>query len=155
MKVALFRVPAIALAAASLAACAATHVHKGAVIDPQLASAIQPGVDNKDSVTKLLGRPSFTGEFTPNDWYYVSRDTAQFAFRNPRTVKQTVLHLRFDQGGNVTSIERTGKELVLNLDPTSRKTPTLGRKRSFFDEIFGDIGTIGAPGMTPGGDTQY
>jgi outer membrane protein assembly factor BamE (lipoprotein component of BamABCDE complex) len=154
MKVALFRVLAIAVAAATLAACAATHAHKGAVIDPQLASAIQPGVDNKGSVEKLLGRPSFTGEFTPNDWYYVSRDTAQFAFRNPRTVKQTVLHLRFDQGGNVTSIERTGKELVLNLNPTSRKTPTLGRKRSFFDEIFGDIGTIGAPGM-PGGGTQY
>ena len=68
----------------SLRGCAANRAHKGAVIDPQLASSIQPGVDNKASVDKLLGTPSFTGEFTPNDWYYVSRDTNQLAFRNPR-----------------------------------------------------------------------
>ena len=79
MKVALSRFPLAAVAAFSLAGCAAVHVHKGAVIDPTLATAIQPGIDNKASVEKLLGRPSFTGEFTPNDWYYVSRDSAQFA----------------------------------------------------------------------------
>ncbi len=82
-----------------------------------LVSSIQPGVDNKASVTKLLGSPTFTGQFTPNDWYYVSRDTSQFAFRNPRVSKQTVLHVIFDGAGNVTSIQKSGKELVLNLDP--------------------------------------
>ena len=57
-------------------------------------------------------RPTFTGQFTPNDWYYVSRDTNQFAFRNPRVTKQTVLLVRFDQAGNVASVQETGKELV-------------------------------------------
>ncbi len=27
-------------------------------------------------------------------------------------------------------------------------TPTLGRRRSFFDEIFGNIGSVGAAGPT-------
>jgi len=152
MKLALFRVPTVALAAALLAGCATTHAHKGAVIDPQLAASIQPGVDNKASVEKLLGRPSFTGQFTPNDWYYVSRDTTQIAFRNPRTTRQTVLRVRFDPAGNVANIQRTGKELVLNFDPANRKTPTLGRKKSFFDELFGNIGAVGTPGL-PGGNT--
>jgi outer membrane protein assembly factor BamE (lipoprotein component of BamABCDE complex) len=155
MKVAYFRLPAALIAAAMLAGCAAVHTHRGAVVDPQLATAIQPGVDNKASVEKLLGRPSFTGQFTPNDWYYVSRDTAQFAFRNPRTVKQTVLQVSFDNAGNVASIQRTGKELVLNVDPAGRKTPTLGRKRGFFDELFGNIGTVGAPGIPGGGSQPY
>ena len=53
-------------------------------------------MDNKDSVEKLLGRPSFTGQFTPNDWYYVSRDISQVAFRNPRVIRQTVMIVRFD-----------------------------------------------------------
>jgi outer membrane protein assembly factor BamE (lipoprotein component of BamABCDE complex) len=134
-------------AAALMAGCASNHVHKGAVIDLQLASSIQPGVDNKASVEKLLGRPTLTGEFTPNDWYYVSRDTNQFAYRNPRPVRQTVLHITFDPKGNVTAVNRTGKELVMNVDPSRRSTPTLGRKKSFFDELFGGIGQVGSGGL--------
>ena len=155
MKVALLRLPMALAAFALVTGCASVRAHKGAVIDPQLASAIQAGVDNKDSVEKLLGRPSFTGEFTPNEWYYVSRDTAQFAFRNPRTVKQTVLLVRFDPAGNVASVQRTGKELVLNVEPAGRKTPTLGRQKSFFDELFGNIGTVGAPGLPGSGSGPY
>ena len=56
------------------------------------------------------------------------------------------LDVRFDQAGNVQSIEQTGKELVANINPVSKKTPTLGRKRSFFDELFGNIGSVGAIG---------
>jgi len=134
-------------AAVLLAGCAQMRAHKGAVLDPQLASSIQPGVDNKTSVEKLIGRPTFVGQFTPNDWYYVSRDTNQLAFRNPRVTRQTVMLVRFDQAGNVASTQNTGKELVLNLNPTKRSTPTLGRKKSFFDEIFGGIGSVGAPGV--------
>ena len=147
MKLGLIRV-SIAIAAATLVTgCATNRVHKGAVIDLQLASAIQPGVDNKASVEKLLGRPTFTGEFTPNEWYYVSRDTNQIAFRNPRPVRQTVLHVSFDPKGNVTALNRTGKELVMNVNPTHRSTPTLGRKKSFFDELFGNIGQVGSGGL--------
>jgi len=147
MKVALFRLSVVAAASVLIAGCASQRAHRGAVIDLQLASGIQPGVDNKDSVEKLLGRPSFTGEFTPNEWYYVSHDTAQFAFHNPRTVRQTVLLVQFDPAGNVASISRTGKELALNVDPTSRKTPTLGRKHGFFEELFSNIGSVNTPGL--------
>lgn len=154
MKLGLIKVSTIAVAAMMASACANNRVHKGAVIDRELLSTIQPGIDNKDSVRKLLGGPTFASEFTPNDWYYLSRDTNQFAFRNPRPIKQTLLTIRFDQSGNVASIERTGKEMVVNIDPTKRSTPTLGRKRSFFDELFGGIGSvnsIGAPTQAPPG----
>ena len=140
-------------AAVLLAGCAETRQHKGIVLDSQLVSAIQPGVDNKDSVEKSLGRPSFIGEFTPNDWYYVSRDVRQVAFSNPHVTHQTVLLVRFDNKGNVAAVQRTGKELVMNVSPTHRSTPTLGRKRSFFEELFGNIGSVGSglPGAGGGG----
>ncbi len=144
MKVALKTVTIVA--AVALAGCAQMRAHKGAVVDPQIASAIQPGIDNKASVEKLLGRPTFTGTFAPNDWYYVSRDTVQVAFRNPRISRQTVMLVRFDQAGNVAAVQKTGRELVLNVDPSGRKTPTLGRDRSFFEEIFGNIGAVGSAG---------
>ena len=146
-------VKTVTIVAGVLAGCAQLHQHKGVMIDPQIAAAIQPGVDNKDSVEKALGRPTFVGQFTPNDWYYVSRDVSQVAFRNARVRKQTVMIVRFDAKGNVTSIQHTGKELVMNVQPTHRITPTLGRKRSFFEELFGNIGTVGTglPGAGGGG----
>ena len=151
MKLALFKVSIAVAGAAMLAGCATTRVHKGTVINEKLVAAIQPGVDNKDSVTKLLGNPTFTGQFTQNDWYYVSRDARQIAFGNPHVMNQTVLHVRFDQKGNVQAVDHTGKELVLNVDPSGRRTPTLGRQKSFFEELFGNIGTVGSGGL--GGPT--
>src|SRR6478735_9522320 len=126
MKLGGLKIATIA-AAVLLAGCAQMRAHKGVVLDPQVASAIQPGVDNKDSVEKLLGRPTFTGQFTPNDWYYVSRDVNQVAFRNAHVTKQTVMIVRFDQKGNVASVQHTGRELVMNVGPTHKQTPTLGR----------------------------
>jgi len=151
MKLGLFRVSTIALAAVLVAGCAINKAHKGAVIDPRLASSIQPGVDNKASVQKLMGTPTLAGEFTPNDWYYISRDTNQIAFRNPRVAKQQVMLVRFDGKGNVASIQNTGKDLVLGVSPTHRSTPTLGRKKSFFDELFSNIGSVSNGGMGGGG----
>jgi outer membrane protein assembly factor BamE (lipoprotein component of BamABCDE complex) len=128
--------------AALLAGCAGIRDHRGHVLDKELASGIQVGVDNKDSVAKTLGRPSFTGQFDANDWYYFARDTKTIAFRGPRVTDQTVLHIRFDPAGNVAAINQTGKELVANINPVNDKTPTLGRERSFFDELFGNIGVL-------------
>lgn len=128
--------------AALLAGCAGIHDHRGAVIDRELASAIQVGVDNKDSVTKTLGRPTFTGQFDANDWYYVSRDTKAVAFKSQKVLDQDVLHIRFDAAGNVAAINRTDETLIAKIDPVDDKTPTLGRDRSFFDEIFGNIGVL-------------
>ena len=138
----------IAGAAVALAGCSTFNVHKGAVIDNQLASSIQPGIDNKASVQKLLGTPSLAGQFTSTDWYYVSRDQTQLAFRDPRVTRHKVLHVRFDQAGNVAAVGMTGRELVMNLTPSRRQTPTLGRKRSFFEELFGNIGTVNSGSPT-------
>ena len=147
MKVALFKASLAVAGAVLLAGCAGIHEHRGAVIDRELASAIQVGVDNKDSVTKTLGRPSYTGQFNANDWYYVSRDTKTVAMRGVGVTNQTVLHIRFDPAGNVAVVNRSGKELIASIDPSNAQTPTLGRKRSFFEELFGNIGSISQPGL--------
>lgn len=141
------------LAACLVAGCAGVRDHRGAVLDPQMTSAIQAGVDNRDSVTRTLGRPTFTGQFDDKDWYYVSADTRTLAFRNPRVTEQTVLHVRFDDAGNVVAVDTSGKEKIASIDPVGDKTPTLGRKSSFFDELFGNIGSIAQPGL-PGAQKQ-
>ena len=147
MKSAVFKGAAALIGVALLSACGGYRDHRGMVLDKELASGIQVGVDNKDSVQRTLGRPSFTGQFDPNDWYYVARDTATLAFRLPRVTDQTVLHVRFDQAGNVTAVNQTGKELIASISPSGDKTPTLGRNKSFFEELFGNIGTVTQAGL--------
>ena len=133
------------------AGCTSIRDHQGYILDDDLATAIQAGVDNRESVQSTLGRPTFVGQFDQRDWYYLSRNTKQLAFAMPRASEQTVLHVRFDQAGNVESVQRTGLELVSRINPSNEETPTLGSKRSLFEELFGNIGAVGQVGR--GGQT--
>lgn len=136
----------------TLSGCTKVRGHQGYIADSVLMSAIQPGVDNRQSVEASLGRPTFTGQFDKNTWYYVSRDTRQLAFNSPSPKDQLVMRVQFDTAGNVTAVNRTGLELVANISPTGDKTPTLGRERSFFEELFGNIGAVGAAGARGSND---
>ena len=142
---------ALALAAVTLGGCTQLRSHQGYIVDQTLVASVQPGIDNRASVEGTLGRPSFVSQFGEQDWYYVSRDMRALAFSNPKPVDQTVLRVRFDPAGNVTAIDRMGLEQVAHISPSDDKTPTLGRNRSLFDEIFGNIGAVGAGGMGGGG----
>ena len=131
--------------------CARIKDHKGYVVDSTLIDTVQPGIDNRDSVTKTLGRPSFTGQFDGDrNWYYIARDTRQLAFSSPKPISQTLLTIHFDPAGNVTSVEKAGLEKVVSISPDGDKTPTLGRNRGFFQELFGNIGRVGAVGQAGG-----
>jgi outer membrane protein assembly factor BamE (lipoprotein component of BamABCDE complex) len=148
MKSAVFKSVIAVVGTVLLAGCAlSTREHRGYVMDEQLTTAVSVGTDNKASVERTLGKPSFTGTFSENDWYYISRDTRAFAFRNPRVTDQSVLHVRFDQTGNVAAVETTDEKLIAEVKPSGDKTPTLGSKKSFFDELFGNIGSIRQPGL--------
>ena len=134
--------------------CSRIRDHRGYLVDPVLVDSVQVGVDNKNSVERTLGRPTFMSQFGDPVWYYVSQDTKQLAFANPRTTEQLVLRVRFDAAGNVIAVDRTGVELVSRLDPDGDKTPTLGRERTFLQDLFGNIGAVGAgggAGGAPGG----
>ncbi len=133
----------IALAASG---CAKVKGFQGYISDPTLVDGVQAGIDNKASVEKTLGRPTFVGQFDTADWYYVSRQTRQYSFANPKPSEQTVLRIRFDGAGNVAAVDKAGVERVVAVNPENDKTPTLGKDRSFFEELFGNIGQVGSVG---------
>lgn len=134
--------------AMTMAGCTQVRGHQGYIADEVLMSAVQAGIDNRQSVEASLGRPTFTGQFDDNTWYYLSRDTRQYGFNIPRPRDQQVMRVQFDAAGNVTAVDRTGLELVASISPDGDKTPTLGRDRSFFEELFGNIGAVGAAGAS-------
>src|SRR3546814_8256896 len=65
------------LALMVLGGCSQLRGRQGYVVDPVLTQAITPGVDNRESVEKTLGHPSFVSQFSDNEYYYLSRETRQ------------------------------------------------------------------------------
>jgi len=140
-------------ALALVSGCSTITDRRGYVVDETLLQAIQPGIDNRASVEGTLGQPTFASQFGQPTWYYVSSITKQKPFAPPRIEQHTVLAVTFDPSGNVVSAERTGIEQVARIDPDGDETPTLGRERNFLQDLFGNIGQVGAalPGAGQGG----
>ncbi|WP_240956824.1 outer membrane protein assembly factor BamE [Pseudopontixanthobacter vadosimaris] len=137
------------LLGAGLAAsgCSSIRENRGYIVDQTLTQSVQPGIDNRQSVQATLGRPTFTSQFGEPVWYYVSSVTGRRPFVRPKIEEHSVLAIRFDPAGNVVAADRSGLEQVVYLTPDGDETPTLGRERSFFEDLFGNIGSVGAPGM--------
>ncbi len=95
-----------------LAGCGQLRGHQGFIYDQTLAGQILPGVDNRQSVERTLGRPTFTGQFSDSEWYYFARDTRQLAFATPRPTAQQVIPLVVEEGAaaNTTSYEYEPEE---------------------------------------------
>ncbi|MBC2666035.1 outer membrane protein assembly factor BamE [Novosphingobium flavum] len=132
------------VAVSALAGCASIKDHRGYLVDQALVDSVQPGIDNKLSVERTLGRPTFISQFGEPVWYYVAIDTHQAAFTRPRPYNELALKVHFDQAGNVARLEKTGMEKVVILDPDGHVTPTLGAHRTFLEDLFGNIGTVGS-----------
>ena len=142
----------IALLTAS--GCTSIRESRGYIVDPVLTSAIQPGIDNQRSVEGTLGRPTFTSQFGQPTWYYVASTTARRPFVRARIDDHSVLAVRFDEAGKVVSADRSGIERVVYLSPDGDATPTVGRERGFFEDLFGNIGRVGGIGPGATGPTQ-
>lgn len=134
----------------ALSACTSIREPRGYIVDGSLVNVIQPGIDNRRSVEQTLGRPTFTSQYGEPTWYYVSSTTGRRPFVRPTIQQHSVLAVKFDAAGNVVASDRSGIEKVVYLSPESDSTPTLGRERSFLEDLFGNIGTVGAPGAGGG-----
>ncbi|TYC91248.1 outer membrane protein assembly factor BamE [Novosphingobium sp. BW1] len=135
---------------ALVAGCSSIKDHRGYIVDQTLVDSVQPGVDNRQSVERTLGRPTFESQFGAKDWYYVSQTVKTPAFRKPRTDQQTVFRVQFDANDNVLDVQRRGMEQVARISPNGDTTPTLGRHRSLLEDLFGNIGAVGTGGMGGG-----
>lgn len=133
--------------------CSTIRDHRGYLVDPALTQSVLPGVDNRLSVERSLGQPTLKSQFGQQSYYYVSLDTAQKPFTRPRIYAGSIMRVAFDGAGNVELVNRGGVERAVRIEPDKHTTPTLGRDRSFFEDLFGNIGSVGAlpGGQGPGG----
>lgn len=147
-------IAAAVIVGVALGGCTRIVDRQGYLADEELVQAVTAGVDNKASVEKTLGRPTFVSEWNPNEWYYLARSTKQLAFLRPVATAQDMLKVTFDAQGNVAAVTRDNTlTQVADIRPESDTTPVYGRDSGFFEDIFGNIGAVGAGGggYGPGG----
>jgi len=128
-----------------VAGCSPIENSRGYLVDQVLVASVQPGIDNRQSVESTLGRPTLTSQYGEPIWYYISSRTEQAPFTTPKIARHSVLAIKFDDAGNVLSAETSGMEQVVRIDPDGNETPTLGIERGLLEDLFGNIGTVGAP----------
>jgi len=142
---------ALALAAASFAACAPTVDQRGNLPEPDKLAEIHPGTTTRDQVTKILGTPSSTGVFNDRSWYYISRKTKQVAFFNPDVLDQQVYVVNFDGSGVVKSVDHKGLNDGREIQPAPGATPAPGRELTFLEQVLGNIGRFNKSSSSGGG----
>lgn len=131
---------AAALAASLLAGCAREMESHGYAPAPDELRTIQVGQDTRSTVRSKIGRPSTTGVFTDDAWYYVATEIENYLFYEPRVASRRVVAVRFDQNDVVTSVNEYGLQDGRVVDLETQTTPTLGRELTILQQILGNIG---------------
>ena len=63
-----------------LSSCASKKIVNGNLPDADTVSILEIGKDNKGSILKILGEPSFKGSLGDNSYYYVGSLKTKIAF---------------------------------------------------------------------------
>lgn len=95
----------------------------------------------KDEVQEYMGSPSFTS-YEEDTWYYVHTIWSRTLFLPYRLKERRLINITFTEDNLVASKEITDLTQHKTIKPDDRVTPTLGVKKTIFNEIFGNIGSI-------------
>ena len=133
-----------ALALGLISACERIIEQHGYAPGPTELAQIRVGQDTRASVRQKIGRPSTTGIFLPDRWYYVASEVEKYMFYAPRVASRRVVAVRFDQEDRVASVNEYGLEDGRVIDLETRTTPTLGRELTVLQQLLGNIGRVRA-----------
>ena len=134
----------LAVALLVLAGCAAQYRNHGYIPPEEELAQIEVGLDTRDSVAQLIGRPAATGVLDVSGWYYVQSRYRQFAYQAPEEIDRQVVAISFDDRGFVENVERFGLEDGRVVVLSRRVTDDNVKGITFLRQLFGNLGRIDA-----------
>lgn len=128
------------VAMVAVAGCTSVYRNHGYVPPEDELQKIAVGVDTRDTVAEVIGRPSTEGVLRDKAWYYVGSRFRHFGMRAPEEIDRQVVAISFDDAGRVANIERftlaDGRVVVLS----RRVTESNIKGISFIRQLLGNIG---------------
>ncbi len=141
-----------ALGLALLAGCSPTFTDHGYVPSEADLALVTVGVDTKESVAAVVGRPSSAGILADSGYYYVSSRRRNLGIRQNEIVDREVVAISFDAAGTVANVERFGLERGRVVPISRRVTETNVRGQGFLRQLFGNIGNFNPADFFGGND---
>ena len=129
----------------SLNSCVSQKLVHGNLPDAQLVSLLKVGIDSKKSTTQILGEPTFRGVLGDNSFYYVGTVNSKLAFLDPKLDDQFILELNFDKNNKLKTLYLYDENESIDVSMSSLETKHSGKKLTFLQQIFGNIG-VGSVG---------
>ncbi len=129
----------------SLNSCISQKLVHGNLPDAQLVSLLKVGIDSKKSTTEILGEPTFRGVLGDNSFYYVGTVNSKLAFLDPKLDTQFILELNFDKNNKLKKLYLYDENESKDVSMSSLETKHSGKKLTFLQQIFGNIG-VGSVG---------
>jgi outer membrane protein assembly factor BamE (lipoprotein component of BamABCDE complex) len=127
----------------SLNSCISQKLVHGNLPDAQLVSLLKVGIDSKKSTTEILGEPTFRGVLGDNSFYYVGTVNSKLAFLDPKLDTQFILELNFDKNNKLKKLYLYDENESKDVSMSSLETKHSGKKLTFLQQIFGNIGVGG------------
>ena len=129
----------------SLNSCVTQKLVHGNLPDAQLVSILKVGIDSKKSTTQILGEPTFRGVLGDNSFYYVGTVNSKLAFLDPKLDTQFILEINFDKNNKLKKLFLYDEDESIDVSMSSLETKHSGKKLTFLQQIFGNIG-VGSVG---------
>ena len=127
----------------TLNSCISQKLVHGNLPDAELVSILKVGIDSKKSTTEILGEPSFRGVLGDNSYYYVGTVKSKLAFLDPKLDSQFILELNFDKNDKLKKLYLYDENESIDVSMSSLETKHSGKKLTFLQQIFGNIGVGG------------
>ena len=131
------------------ASCSPIVENRGYVFDEKLLDQIKVNETISNDVMDILGSPSTTSAIDASTWYYIYSKAETVAFYHPTVTDRRVLAVSFDDDDKVNNLKYYGLEEGKIISYVDRTTPTRGRELTVLQQLFGNLGRLGA-GSLPG-----
>ena len=129
--------------------CSPIVENRGYVFDEKLLHQIKVNETISNDVMDILGSPSTTSAIDASTWYYIYSKAETVAFYHPTVTDRRVLAVSFDDDDKVNNLKYYGLEEGKIISYVDRTTPTRGRELTVLQQLFGNLGRLGA-GSLPG-----
>ena len=129
--------------------CSPIVENRGYVFDEKLLAQIKVNETISNDVMDILGSPSTTSAIDASTWYYIYSKAETVAFYHPTVTDRRVLAVSFDDDNKVNNLKYYGLEEGKIISYVDRTTPTRGRELTVLQQLFGNLGRLGA-GSLPG-----
>ncbi len=131
-----------------LTSCISKKYINGNLPDADTLSILKVGKDDKNSVSQILGEPSFKGSLGDNSYYYMGALKSKIAFLKSNIEEQYVLELKFNKNDKLKNIFFYDKSSAAEIAMSSLETRSGGSKQTLLQQL---LGNFGVPGMKRGG----